>query len=244
MPTLPLIVAHRGASQEAPENTLAAFNLAFEHGADWIECDVRLTADGHVVCLHDASTARTVRGSRNLVVSKATLEELRHLDMAVPIPTLAEVLGVLPLSGGLAIELKGGPAVSRPAAHIVLASRVEPARVALIAFDPETLREAKRAAPKHPAWLVAGFCEPAQHVEELIATAQRIGADGLDVEGDPAIVDEAFITAVHGAGLSLHVWTVDDPVVARYFHALGVNSITTNRPKELRAALTRPGSEK
>ena len=77
-----------------------------------------------------------------------------------------------------------------------------------------------------------------------VVTAQRIGADGLDVEGDPAIVGEAFITAVHGAGLSLHVWTVDDPVVARYFHALGVNSITTNRPKELRAALTRPGSEK
>ena len=244
MPTLPLIVAHRGASQEAPENTLAAFNLAFEHGADWIECDVRLTADGHVVCLHDASTARTVRGSRSLVVSEATLEELRHLDMAAPIPTLAEVLGVLPLSGGLAIELKGGPAVSRPAAHIVLASRVEPARVVLIAFDPETLREAKRAAPKHPAWLVAGFCEPAHTVDQLIATAQRIGADGLDVEGDPAVVDEAFVDAVRKAGLSLHVWTVDDPAVAQRFAELGLDSITTNRPKLIRDALTRPGSEK
>ena len=244
MPTLPLIVAHRGASQEAPENTLAAFNLAFEHGADWIECDVRLTADGHVVCIHDASTARTVPGSRELIVAESTLEELRHLDMAVPIPTLEEVLGVLPATGGLAIELKGDPAVSRPAAEIVNASGIEPARVAFIAFDSATLDAAKRGAPKNPAWLVAGFCEPAHTVDQLIATARRIGADGLDVEGDPAVVDEAFVDAVRKAGLSLHVWTVDDPAVAQRFAELGLDSITTNRPKLIRDALARPGSEK
>lgn len=240
---MPLIVAHRGASRDAPENTLAAFNLAFEHNADWIEADVRVTADGFVVCIHDASTARTVPGSRDLIVAESTLKELRHLDRAVPIPTLEEVLGVLPATGGLAIELKGPPAVAPPAAEIVNASGIDPERVAFISLDSETLEAAKRGAPKNPAWFVVRFCEPVQRVEELIATAQRIGANGLDVKADPAIVDEAFIKAVHGAGLTLHVWTVDDPVVARYFQAIGIDSITTKCPKELRAALRRPCGE-
>jgi glycerophosphoryl diester phosphodiesterase len=237
MSTKPMIVAHRGASSEAPENTVEAFVLAFDRGADWIEGDFRLAKDGHVVCIHDSTTARTEPGSRELVVGDATLDELRHLDTLAPIPTLNEVLAVLPATGGLAIELKGGPDVALPAAAIVNGTGIEPSRVAFIAFDPETLRLAKQAASENPAWLVASFCEPAETVDQLIATAKRIGADGLDVEGDPAIVDEAFVQAVRRAGLSLHVWTVDDPAIARRFRALGIDSITTNRPKLIREAL-------
>lgn len=238
-----MIIAHRGASSEAPENTLTAFRLAFEREANWIEGDFRITHDGHVVCIHDKTTTRTIPGIRDLVVAKATLAELGHLDTPTPIPTLKEVLGVLPPRGGLAIELKGGPSVSKPAAEIVNASGIDPSRVAFIAFNAETLQAAKLAAPKNPAWLVAGFCEPAHTVDQLIATARRVGADGLDVEGDLGVVDEAFVAAVRDAGLSLHVWTVDDPAVARRFAELGIDSITTNRPKLIRDALDRPRRE-
>lgn len=75
------IIAHRGASHDAPENTLPAYKLAWQQGADGIEGDFRLTADGQIVCLHDPSTGRV--GDRDLVVSESTLAELRQADMGV-----------------------------------------------------------------------------------------------------------------------------------------------------------------
>src|SRR6185369_848081 len=75
----PMLIAHRGASRDAPENTLAAFRLAWQQGADGIEADFRLTRDGRVVCLHDASTGRTA--GVDLAVAEASLEELKRLDV-------------------------------------------------------------------------------------------------------------------------------------------------------------------
>ena len=99
----PLIVAHRGSSFEAPENTLPAFRLAWEQGADAIERDFLLTKDDQIVCIHDASTKRL--SDKNLVVSKSTFEELRALDVGAwkhekfkgtKIPTISEVFATIP----------------------------------------------------------------------------------------------------------------------------------------------------
>ena len=109
------IIAHRGASGEAPENTLAAFRRAFAQGADGIEGDFRLTRDGEIVCLHDATTGRTA--GADLVVADTDLARLRALDVGAwkgpqwageRIPTLAEVLGLVPAGKRLYIELKSG----------------------------------------------------------------------------------------------------------------------------------------
>ena len=247
------IVAHRGASKAAPENTLAAFRLGFEQGADRIEGDFRITADGRVVCMHDKTTGRTTDEAHDFVVHDSVLAQLRHLDVGSwkgarfkgeGIPTLEEVLAVLPPKRGAVIELKGGPAVSRPAAELVKASGIEPGRLAFIAFDAETLAEVKRAAPEYPAWFLSSFKQDREtgrwnpSVEELIATAKRIKADGLDVKAEPAVVNEAFVAAVREADLALHVWTVNDPKLARRMAALGVDSITTDIPAETRAALS------
>ena len=75
----PLLIAHRGGSREAPENTLAAFHQAWQQGADGIEADFRLTRDGRVVCLHDAGTGRTA--GIDIAVAEATFAELRRLDV-------------------------------------------------------------------------------------------------------------------------------------------------------------------
>ncbi len=97
------VIAHRGASYDAPENTLAAFRLAWQQGADGIEGDFWLTADGEIVCLHDGDTVRT--GDRKLSVGQSTLEQLRTVDVGISkgekfrgerIPTLAEVLAIVP----------------------------------------------------------------------------------------------------------------------------------------------------
>ena len=249
---LPMIVAHRGASNAAPENTLVAFRMGFEEGADRIEGDFRITADGKVVCIHDKTTGRTTDQAHDLVVHDSVLAQLRHLDVGSwkdarfegeGIPTLEEVLGVIPQARGAVIELKGGSAVSRPAAEIVKASGIAPGRLAFIAFDAETLAEVKRAAPEYPAWLLSSFKQDKETgrwtpgVEELIATAKKIKADGLDVKAEPAVVNEAFVAAVREAGLALHVWTVNDPDLARRMAALGVDSITTDVPAGIRAAL-------
>lgn len=253
---MPLIVAHRGASAQAPENTLAAFREGFELGADRIEGDFRVTSDGQVVCIHDETTGRTTGDAHDLVVRDSVVAQLKHLDVGSwknskyanePIPTLQEVLQGIPKDKGAVIELKGGPSVSKPSAETVKASGVGPDRLAFIAFDAETLATVKRAAPNYQAWYLSGFKlddstgEWSPTVQELIATARRIKADGLDVKANPAVVNEAFVKEVRDAGLSLHVYTVDDPVLARRMMELGVDSITTNTPGKIRKALKAGG---
>src|SRR5512133_60470 len=129
--TEPLLIAHRGASREAPENTLAAFDLAWQQGADGIEADFRLTADGRIVCLHDATTGRTA--NLDLVVADSSFAELQQLDVGSwkgtrwqgeRIPTLEEVLARLPLGKRLFIELKSGPEMLAPLRRILTASHV------------------------------------------------------------------------------------------------------------------------
>ena len=247
------IVAHRGSSIQAPENTLAAFRLAFEDGADRIEGDFRITSDGAVVCIHDESTGRTSGNAHDLVVRDSVLAQLKHLDVGSwkseayegeRIPTLQEVLQVIPEGKGIVIELKGGATISRPSAEIVRNSSIDLKRVAFIAFDAETLATVKIAAPACQAWLLSSFKQDeatgawAPTVEELIATARRIKADGLDVKANPNVLDEAFVAQVHEAGLALHVYTVDDPELARKMMEAGVDSITTNTPKCIRAKLS------
>jgi glycerophosphoryl diester phosphodiesterase len=112
---MPLITAHRGASHDAPENTLAALRLGFEQGADAGECDVRLTSDGRVVLLHDEGTHRVA--ACNLVAARHSLESLRRADVGAwkgpryageRIPTLEEALAVVPAGRRLLVEIKFG----------------------------------------------------------------------------------------------------------------------------------------
>ncbi len=123
------LIGHRGASFDAPENTLAAFRLAWEEGADGVEGDYRLTLDGEIVCLHDPTTRRTA--GINLAVAKATLAQLRELDVGSwkgeqwagePIPTLREVIATVPPGKRLFIELKSGPEILLPLAAILAES--------------------------------------------------------------------------------------------------------------------------
>jgi glycerophosphoryl diester phosphodiesterase len=117
----PLIVAHRGASHDAPENTLAAFKLAWEQGADAVEGDFMLTADGEIVCFHDKTTKRLT--DQDLEVSKTTLAELQNLDLGswkdqafeeTKIPVLSEVLATLPEGKQIFVEIKCGPEIIQP----------------------------------------------------------------------------------------------------------------------------------
>lgn len=242
----PLLIAHRGASHEAPENTLAAFALAWDEGADGIEADFRLSGDGAIVCIHDAATGRTA--GIDLEVATTSLAALRRLDVgswkgkhwqSERIPTLAEVLDQLPAGKRLYIELKSGPEIVPPLRTILAASNVPAAELRLLAFSAPLIAQLKDALPQIRACLnldyrrglTAGLWRPAR--EEILAALAACGADGLSSRAH-LLLDRAFVAAIHQSGRELHVWTVDSPRKAGYYRELGVDSLITNRPGRLR----------
>jgi len=246
------IVAHRGASHDAPENTLAAFRLAWEQGADAIEGDFRLTADGQVVCLHDADTKRVTGETVNWKVSDVTFEKLRTLDVGrwkgesfagERIPTLAEVLGVVPPGKKLFLEIKGGPELVEPIRRVLISSGFNLKQIVIIAFNEDTVVEVRRRLPDVKVyWLVSYKQDKATGrwtptVDEVFQTLARIRPHGLDTEGNPEVVDRAFVERLRREGYEFHVWTIDQGDRARLFRDLGVDSITTNRPAFVREEL-------
>ncbi len=241
----PLITAHRGASHDAPENTLAALRLGFAQGADACECDVRLTGDGRVVLLHDEDTRR-VAGVR-LVAAKTSLESLRRLDVGAGkgaahagerIPTLEEAVAVVPDGRRLIVEIKCGAEILPELGRVIADSGRPRTSFVLMSFDFEIAVEAKRRFGDIEAHWVVERERTAPAV--LAARAREGGLDGLNLDRRFPI-DRAFVAAVREAGLRLHVWTVDDPARAAELADAGVDSITTNRPGWLRERLTGRG---
>lgn len=246
-----IIVAHRGASHDAPENTLAAFNLAWEQGADGIEADFYLTSDGKIICMHDKDTQRTAGVCH--VIADTPFDALRQLDVGAwkgddfrgeRMPTLEEIIATIPPGKKFVIELKTGPEIVAPLAAALKEAPLEDEQILIIAFNAETVAECKRVMPHLKAhWLVryeqnkkTGAWKPGRATVEK--TLKRIKADGLGSKAETAHVDADFLKQLCRAGLcEWHVWTVDDPQVARYYQRLGAFGITTNRPGWLRQEL-------
>ena len=249
VPRTPAIIAHRGASRDAPENTLAAVRLAWQRKADAVEIDVHLSKDRRVVVLHDATTRRTAgQGGK---VADQTLAQLRRLDVGQHksakwagerIPTVEEVLATVPKGKRLFVEIKCSRAVLAPLAAALANSGLAATQVEIIGFDLQTMTAAKKRLPNHPVhWLCAPKKHPATgqwkpSADEMLAKIRRAGLDGLDLAANPAI-DKPFVQTIHAAGKKLYVWTVDDPAKARRLQAAGVDAITTNRPGHLRTQL-------
>ena len=245
-----LIIAHRGASHDAPENTLSAFRLAIEQGADGFEADFYLTADGHVVTFHDKDTQR-IAGEK-LPLAQTPFAKLRSLDVGLwkgekwkgeQMPTMEEVLAIVPDGKTIFIELKSGAEIVEPMAKIIAASSLSPEQITIISFNEDAVAESKKQLPHLKAYWLCGFKKkkgqkPPPTVDEVIATLKRTSADALDAEAVPKRVNREFVARLREAGYKeLHVWTVDDPDVARFYRDLGVASITTNRPAWLRERL-------
>ena len=247
-PPPPLIVAHRGASAEAPENTLAAFELAWKQGAGAVEGDFRLSADGEIVCIHDPDTAR-VAGKR-LVVAESTLPELQRLDVGSwkgerwkgsRIPTLGEVLQVLPGGKPLLIELKTGPEIVHPLAEVLRAAPVTEEQIVLISFNEEVVRSARRLLPGVTVnWLTKVGVNPTGNrrpsVAEVVTVLRRTGAHGVGL-GAHWTITRGYVRVIREAGFAVHVWTVDRPRSARRYARMGVASITSNCPARLLPAV-------
>ena len=151
----PMIIAHRGLPKESPENTLAAFRLAIAQGADGIEGDFHLTKDKRIVCIHDSHTARVA--NKKLIVKDSTLAELQKLDVGYwfnsafkneKIPTLEEVLAILPSETKLFLEIKSDPEIVPYLLRILKNNRINLNQLVIISFNSKTLKNVKQQMPE------------------------------------------------------------------------------------------------
>ena len=251
----PQVVAHRGASEDEAEHTLAAYERAIEDGADGLECDVRLTRDGVLVCVHDRRINRTSTGRG--VVSALELADLADLDFGAWHPatvlnsdeapdwdrtsvlTLDRLLAVViardrPLA--LAIETKHPTRyaglveltlVELLTRHeLIPAATAGPVQVRVMSFASSSLRRLRALAPTLPT----------VHLVNRLAVRHR---DGVRPAGayaaGPSLralrANPTYVERVHDAGGEVHVWTVDEPADVEYVTNLGVDVIITNRPR-------------
>lgn len=248
------IVAHRGASFDAPENTLAAFRLAWKMNADAIEADFYLSSDKQIVCIHDKTTKRLVPNSPEVSVAKSTLKELRSLDVGswkAPrfaderIPTLEEVLKTIPDGKRILVEIKCGREIIAPLKKQLAASSLQPEQIVIICFQANVIAECRRVMPQYKAnWLTSykrkadtSDWEPTQ--QRVLKTLKETNATGLGSNGKREVINQAFVDAVRTGGHEVHVWTINDADTAREFQKLNVDSITTDRPGYIRNILKR-----
>lgn len=227
----PLVIAHRGASAEKPENTLAAFRRALALGVDGIELDVHVTRDGVPVVFHDDSLRRlTGTPGRLRARTWPELRPLRILGSAEPIPRLVDVLRLTRGRAVVQLELKAGT----PVAPVVRAIRTARAagHVILASFSAALVRDARRLAPTIPRMLIATGRQPPA---TLLARLAGCGAGGLSV-AHPAVRSAAWVRFFHARGLGVWCWTVNDRPTARRLARWGVDALLGDNP-----ALLRPG---
>lgn len=234
------IVAHRGASYIAPENTLAAVKLGYELGAEAVEVDVYLTKDHKIIALHDRTTKRT--GDAEYAVAETDSEVLRGLDVGSwkdskyageKMPFLEELLEVVPQGRKLVIEVKSGPEILPYLEEQIAKSSIKD-RLVLISFNLEVVKEGKKRMPFLPTyWLLGSFNQ--YSMAEAVKIAEDNNFEGLDVNYN--LVTPGFVKAMREADLEIYVYTVNDREVARILRDLKVDAITTDRPEWLRKGL-------
>jgi glycerophosphoryl diester phosphodiesterase len=235
----PLIWGHRGASADAPENTLAAFSLALREDADGVELDAQRCASGEVVVVHDESLQRTTGFAAR--VTDASYAVIRTLDAGSwkserfrgeRIPLLAEVLAAFPrlVNVELKTEEIDDRGLTAEVVRVVRDARAED-RVLLSSFNPGCLWRARLTAPRIPRALL--FEREQRWVLRSGLLAPALGVDAMHPEHVLATADR--VARWRRRGYSVGCWTVDDPELAASLEKTGVSGLITNRPAAMRA---------
>jgi glycerophosphoryl diester phosphodiesterase len=249
----PAVIAHRGASEDAPEHTLAAYRMAIEAGADALECDVRLTADGHLVCVHDRRVNRTSNGRG--AVSRLELADLTALDFGswkqegpdedpyespdqevsdrtsvLTLERLLQLVAEAPRPVGLMIETKhpsrwAGQVEARLLQLLERYKDVVPS-VRVMSFSARSLQRVRAAAPHIPTVYLMQLLLP-RHRDGRLPPGVGIAGPSLRLlRAHPGYVDRA-----HRQGSEVYAWTVNEPADVEQCVRLGVDAVITNRPR-------------
>ncbi|MFD6105389.1 glycerophosphodiester phosphodiesterase [Nocardia salmonicida] len=245
----PFVVAHRGASAARPEHTLAAYELALQEGADGVECDVRLTRDGHLVCVHDRTVDRTADSTG--LVSELTLDELRDMNFGTDeapqgVLALSDLIGLVldwrtrptklfietkhPVRYGALVENKVLAELQR--FGIATPASADHSRAVVMSFAATAVWRIRRAAPLLPTVLLG---ESSRFLGGGAATtvgATAVGPSVKTLREHPELVDKAA-----AAGRATYCWTVDEPEDVTLCADLGVSWVATNHPGRTKALL-------
>lgn len=224
------IWAHRGASRQAPENTLEAFHRAVELGADGVELDVQMTADGYLVVIHDETIDRTSEGSG--AVGSMTLDQLRQYSYdngmtqfgRVEIPTLRQVYDLLRPSGTrINVELKNSvvayPGLGRAVETLTTIMNMV-GQVTYSSFNHPSLRDLVVEGTQQPVGILHQ-----NPLWEPWVYANRLGAQALHPHWGLVDYEPDYVARAHEAGLQVNVWTINDPERIEQLAALGVDAI-------------------
>jgi len=249
----PILIAHRGESYDAPENTMAAINLAWLQNADAVEIDIRLTKDNEIVVIHDSNTKRT--SGISSVVKSQSLEELKKLDVGSykkekfineRIPTLREVLKIIPPEKFIFIEIKCGIEIFDALRDVLETSALNNTQIKLIGFDVTLMSSLKKSL------LVYDVCWCKRINREKIILAQRgwdkVIADakknnfnGLNLSYSRCL-NKKVVDKIKSNNLKLYVWTVNNPREADRLISYGVDGIMSDRTGWLRNKINFSGN--
>jgi len=234
----PSVIAHRGSSFAAPENTVSAARLAWQQNADAVELDIYLSKDNRVVVIHDSNTKRTT--GQDYKVAETSADVLRTLDAGLwkgeqfkgeKIPFLEEMIATVPDGKKMVVEIKCGVEVL-PALQQVVDRSGKKEQLIFIAFGWEIILATKQLFPENACyWLSSSVAA----VQEKMEDAAKNGLDGINL--NYKIVDEKTVEQAKALGLEVLSWTVDDPEEAKRLVKIGVTGITTNRPDLMKSSL-------
>ena len=253
-PAYDTLIAHRGESKDAPENTLPAYQMAVDRGFGF-ECDVYLSSDRRVFSFHDANLKRTTgvdmpctKASWADTVSKIDAGAWKGAQWKGVRPALLEEILALARNGRqIYIEVKGGSTAVVPYIKDILArqSNATPKNVLFIAFSKDICRALKTELPSYRCyWLVDAHHWERQKdgkrvrrgavaAEEILAVLRETGADGVDQQFDPSVITAEHIAAIRAAGYEYHSWTIDNLDRALLAFERGSQTVTTNCAKKL-----------
>ena len=244
-PSYETLIAHRGESVDAPENTLPAYQTAVERGFGF-ECDIYLAKDKRLFTFHDKTLKRTTAGVNTNACTavdwEGTVSKLNvggwgkwkgsKFDPTRP-ALFSEVLALAREGRYVYVEVKGDDPTWVPyiKAEVERATNVNPDNVLFISFGARICAELKRQMPEYKVYFLTGKKDLT--AAALVAKLKEMGVDGVDIRFDPSVHDAAFVRTVKDAGFSFHVWTVDDLVKAKQAFAVGADTLTTNCAKAI-----------
>ena len=244
-----ILIAHRGESFIAPENTLASINLAWENGAKAVEVDIQLTLDNEIVVIHDNNTKRV--GNFNRHISKTLLKDLKKVDVGLfkdkrwkeeHIPTLLEVLQTIPSDSKLIIEIKCGIEIINPLEALLQNFNISDSQIEIISFNSKVLTAIKKRLPQFkvlwlldldyywPAWLL--FRNTKKTIRKMLSSK----FDGVNVWAGKRI-NKSYIKQFKDHNLLIYTWTVNDVKTADKLLKMEVDAITTDRAQWLKNQL-------
>lgn len=237
----PLIIAHRGASFYAPENTVASAKLAWQQNTDALECDVHKTKDNQIVVIHDPDTLRTT--SVKKIIRHENLVDIQKLDAGnwkgsqykgENIPTLLDLLRTVPGNKKIFIEIKSSDCVEL-IKKIIEESSLKSHQLTFMDFDIDTIIAARKVFIQSEILWLYEFIPPLKKnnahntFNMIIEKALSVKADGINIEFN-SFIDEALIRKIHELNMKFYTWTVNDLSEAKKLAQWGIDGIATDRP--------------